>query len=713
MNNIISEKRNRKANILYNSNEYDILTAAQKRKITMNINKEQKEEKKIKRKENIIKNKFDNNEIKYEEHIKNIVDKRKNTKELNNTIIKKFKLFNKDIKFNKVLSILKSFNNKSISKLPVTINDKNILTIKVNKNLMDRQEIKSLSQKISNEMKNLGLIGNMYTTLKYNENKYRSGEPKKFGQPINLFHGINYEFEDDEDNDQEYFNSFSMYLVEGGKAHGGTTKDNNNMCFYNCLKEILKDNLKFIDGFEFKKYFNISYGDKVKISDISKIEQYLKISINVTGEYIYCSKIISNKVINLKLINEHYTLDNKVAKEELNNNRKISYYNKQRILYNTVNFMCFDGEQEYLLSKEQRNKIYSWETKYILINKSDNKNKTLQDEYNEFLSDANILLKETNETINLYKTGNNKVTALNLFYNMNKHIKPNNILQLEAQFINNASCGALMYAQKGIFNNVYKYDVVSMYPSIMASVQLFPINEGEFIQLSDDEFRSMEFIKYGIYRCVITGNNNLFKFNNLNYYSHIDIKQAQELNLNIKLVCDELPNFLYYSRDKLLTGSELFKQYITPLFELKKKGIKKSKQILNILWGSLSEKNIKTIHINDNDDKTFNINGNITIIKIRPFNNKETLIEYVENDKQFKSNYGRLKPFLLAKGRNILTNLIKDDIDNMVYFHTDGFISKKEMNIKTGSELGNIKYEGYCKQLEIKNLNKMFGEFKI
>ena len=295
-------------------------------------------------------------------------------------------------------------------------------------------------------------------------------------------------------------------------------------------------------------------------------------------------------------------------------------------------------------------------------------------------------------------------------------MKPYNIEQVEAEYINNCSIGALMYANEGEYENVHKYDVCSLYPSIMNSVILFPIKQGEFIKLTSNEFNSFEFIKYGIYRCKINGCNKLFKFNNLNYYTHLDIKQAKELNLKVELIEDEQPNFLYYSRDKLITGSEIFKQYVELLFELKnkgKKGIKKSKQILNILWGSLCEGNTKTQYINNNDDKIINIDGNIKILKIKPFNDNETIIEYVNNDKQFKSNYARMKPFILAKGRNALYNLIKNEINNIVWFHTDGFICRSKLNINIGDGLGCLKYEGYSKKLKIHHLNKIIGEFII
>ena len=51
--------------------------------------------------------------------------------------------------------------------------------------------------------------------------------------------------------------------------------------------------------------------------------------------------------------------------------KKLIFNNKKPIIYDTTNFNAYDGDQQFKLSKEYRNKIYSWETPYILINKSD------------------------------------------------------------------------------------------------------------------------------------------------------------------------------------------------------------------------------------------------------------------------------------------------------------------------------------------------------
>ena len=66
---------------------------------------------------------------------------------------------------------------------------------------------------------------------------------------------------------------------------------------------------------------------------------------------------------------------------------------------------------------------------------------------------------------------------------------------------------------------------------------------------------------------------------------------ARRLNLIIKLFEDDEVNFLHYTRDKCLVGTELFSQFIDLLFILKdEKKMKRAKSILNILWGALSEK---------------------------------------------------------------------------------------------------------------------------
>ena len=53
-------------------------------------------------------------------------------------------------------------------------------------------------------------------------------------------------------------------------------------------------------------------------------------------------------------------------------------------------------------------------------------------------------------------------------------------------------------------------------------------------------------------------------------------------------------------------------------------------------------------------------------------------------------------------------NLIKDVINDIVYYHTYGYIIKNKMDdITIGNNLGDVKYEGCHDKIVIHNLNKI------
>ena len=198
---------------------------------------------------------------------------------------------------------------------------------------------------------------------------------------------------------------------------------------------------------------------------------------------------------------------------------------------------------------------YKWKTDYIIIDYEPiiyiNKVRTeqsLEEQYIKHIEETKVLLiiKETNK-INLCKTGNNKLMALHLFDSLTKHIAtPQIIKQVEADYIANASQGALIFNTKDYKGSYHKYDIKSAYPSIMKSVQLFPVKEGEFKQVTQKEFDNYTFYPFGIFRCKIKYDENykkLFRFSDKNYYTHIDLTRAKELNLNVELIIDEQANF--------------------------------------------------------------------------------------------------------------------------------------------------------------------------
>ena len=245
----------------------------------------------------------------------------------------------------------------------------------------------------------------------------------------------------------------------------------------------------------------------------------------------------------------------------------------------------------------------------------------------------------------------------------------------------------------------------------MNSKMLFPINEGEFKKLTNEEFINLEFYQYGIYRCNISGNNKQFRKNRLNYYTHIDLNEAKRLNLKVKLIVDSESNFLYYSRDKLLTGTELFGQYVNHLYELKKKQIKLSKMLLNILWGKLCQTKIKKNIVNN--EKMIIIDDEIK--SIMPYNNSDNIrINTYKKSDQFVSGWARIAPFIMSKGREKIAKIIDTfGNDNIVRCHTDGIISKVyPNNIELGENLGSLKFEESSDNITIKNCNYVTGFIK-
>jgi hypothetical protein len=352
--------------------------------------------------------------------------------------------------------------------------------------------------------------------------------------------------------------------------------------------------------------------------------------------------------------------------------------------------MAYDGNKEWLLTKDEKYNIYKFKTDYILVDKTD-KNLSLKQEYDLFINDAELIKKATNNEVDLFKTGNTKTTCLHIFDKFTKYIKnPPKPTQIEADWITESGIGAVIFHDK-YQGTVYKYDKKSMYPSIMKSKQLFPVDAGTFEKI---ECLS-DILTYGIYRVIIKKSNSkadrLFRFNRKNKYTHIDIYQARKLNFEIELINDDQCNALLWTRDKLLTGFEIFGQFVDYTFDLKNKlKMDRTKKIINTLWGALCEKKTKNFVCGPDVD----IGKNAKPITIRPTDDGLTIIEVIKRDQQYVSGFARIKPFLLSKARSIMCDIMQPFNDLLVRCHTDGFYSLQKLDIKTGDGLGDLVYEG-------------------
>ena len=396
--------------------------------------------------------------------------------------------------------------------------------------------------------------------------------------------------------------------------------------------------------------------------------------------------------MHIKLANEHFYCDDDKVKQ-IDIKKFISIYERKPLIYDKGTFEAFDGNKTIKITKEFRNEIYNWRTPYILVGKLEKK-LSLAENYKIFVNMADTLKKETNGLINMYKTGSLKITALALFNKMTKHIiKPDPITnQTEIDFIRFCR-GATYFTSYNYSGDVYKGDVKSMYPSIMQSKQIFPIKEGELRNIS--EFKP-EFFEFGIYRAIINSNTKLFSVNRYNYYTHIDLTRAKELNLSIELIQDGQANFLHYSRDKCLTGFELFGSYVDLLFGLKDKKIYGAKEILNILWGALTEKTqVKK------ENKVGNIQdipANTTINYIKPsmYDETTTLVSYSHLNRFYKHGYARVSAFLISKGRKVISEIMEPYKNILIRCHTDGVMfSAEPVGIVYSDQIGGFAYEGF------------------
>ena len=93
-----------------------------------------------------------------------------------------------------------------------------------------------------------------------------------------------------------------------------------------------------------KKYLKLKRNDKIPVSCIPIIENKLKTyQINIRGDYLYSSTVKSNKVINLILSNQHYTMDRTVDNCKIKN---ISYTRKTILMVDRKTRESYDGVEK-------------------------------------------------------------------------------------------------------------------------------------------------------------------------------------------------------------------------------------------------------------------------------------------------------------------------------------------------------------------------------
>ncbi|GET50944.1 hypothetical protein GLOIN_2v1472929 [Rhizophagus irregularis DAOM 181602=DAOM 197198] len=232
---------------------------------------------------------------------------------------------------------------------------------------------------------------------------------------------------------------------------------------------------------------------------------------------------------------------------------------------------------------------------------------------------------------------------------------------IEAEWINDAIIGGLIWADNEWKGYGRQYDVTSLYPN------------------------HRDYVLYGLFRA--------------------------------KLIQDGKPNALIYDREARIPGTVIFGEYVHFLFNIKNQGGVAghvAKRVLNTLWGALCQRkrNYKTLTTDQTDP--FKFPEDHTLDSIIPVGSDQWRFQFTNPGSPFKGEYPRIAPFLLAHGRKMTSELLEPYKDKVRCIHTDGFILEEQPSSPTlitcpenaSKALKAIKFEtaGYC---HVKNANKV------
>jgi len=605
-------------------------------------------------------------------------------------------------KFNEVVEkVLGNFDTTASFLKNVKFNGSNIISLRVNSDVYQKQtftikNVQDISDKLSKELESKGFEGRQATAMIYGKYGWKAGYFKGIGDKTELY-DINTKYENKEElPEPDEIPAFNIYINLKRKAGGNS---DSNDCLYYSLKYFifnLSDTWKSPE--DLKRFLNLGRTEKVHVKHIEKIEKKLKdYQINIIGDTTRTSLIKSNRIITIKLTNEHYEPVKHIKKNLCN----IRFVEKKPLLFDRKTMESYDGINKNILTHDEMIEIlYDYNSEYILVDTPKRKKseiKPIEEEYKLWVESADILKAKTNGIINMYKTGNYKNTALDLFDRLTKFLEePEELLQDEAEWIEGAKFSSLIFA-KSYSGNLYHYDVKSLFPFLMKSNNLkVPIKRGEFIKLDKLD----EILQFGIYRCIIKPSedeniNKLFRLNKKNYYTSQDIQNARDLKLEIELIQDDKPNFLYYSGDKTIKSCVVFNEYVNILFQLKELKIEGAKMILNILWGALGQIIKKSLYTKAqcfecDEDKEL-----VSEISPNNFDDKEHFIKTKQILNFYKTNYARYLPFLLSRSRKFMSDIMYPYRENIYRCNVDGFYIDKEIHQNKNVNIGELKFEKF------------------
>lgn len=595
---------------------------------------------------------------------------------------------------------LKGFQNRSVIHMLHDVIDKR----------QTKNQIKDYIKSLKDDL--LQLYGSNYTialNVLYDETigSFRISKEIALDSPIIPFPEPRTEASD-EIYEQETFKTFDLYLLPRPPKAG----NNNNKfdCLYVALKRYYGRDFIFEDDKELRAFLNVKFPNPIPHEKLKLLSNKLKASILLYGDYPTVYKYDKSKEeIKLKLRNGHY-----IFKSTKESPKRYMLYSKPKKLMIMKRYTDKDiyyneeGLNELLKSDENyKQKIKDIYENYFIEQPYSGDKRTLEEIYNDYIKDAkicnesinNIMRNKETKQINLLKHSMKDV-ILKLFYEFTRRIsEPKPVDEIEAEWIEKATMGSIIYAKRGHYDYVETYDFNSQYMSLKCYL---PYGKPEYFNLECLE----ENPQTGIYRAIIEEGNDLIRYNQYNYYTYTDIKIARDLGLNVELIQDGNINALIYTEK--MPFSVLFGDLVKMLYDLKLKGVNMAKSLLSRIWGTLTEKNKHYLTTERYDiDIT---NKDIEKLTKNQNGYYDLCYSYKGAKKYRFPEYARFKPFILGQARyKLLNRAIKYGLDDIVRIHTDSITFNKQINLKSYKTLGKLKLEykksGY--DVNIKNKTEM------
>lgn len=426
----------------------------------------------------------------------------------------------------------------------------------------------------------------------------------------------------------------------------------------------------------------------------------------------------------MTLQNDHYELINsnvefmKNLKKKMLNFKEKSKYQRQLYTYyndkenNLMYFYNGNNIEEFEKKSDIMDEIFLSPDKIFLKVSDKNELKTTREKY---LKDSQSLLKGTNNKIDIlkYKDMKSCLKDLLLISLKEKNIEFEEMEILEDKLLyeyNHFGGGGFVYHKNDYEGNIYTIDANSTYPSTFNSKCNVPTGKSELKTLRNNELKTYKIndkiclsFQFGLFRANIEKTNESdkyfrYKFNN--WYTHDDLKHAQQCDLKVETIEDNEINAMIYNKENLIESQRIFDEFINELIKLKRNKIDGDlpKNMLNTMTGMLANKNKYFDYGHNPKVKDLK---DINIINMYLSHNGDNIV-YTPKDKYFRFPLARCTVFLVSKFRCYIQGEIFKYKDNVVRCYADSIgFDKEEIidNFNLGLDLMQWKQEetNYCK----------------